>query len=43
MVVGLALINYIYPTVRDDEGPEGHAFIGLIWGSSCAASSCGRL
>ena len=32
MVVGLALINYIYPTVRG-EGPEGTAaFIGLIWG-----------
>lgn len=32
MVVGLALINYIYPTVRG-EGPEGTAaFIGLVFG-----------
>ena len=32
MVVGLALINYIYPTERG-QGPEGTAaFIGLIWG-----------
>lgn len=32
MVVGLALINYVYPTARG-EGPEGTAaFIGLIWG-----------
>ena len=33
MVVGLALINYIYPTVRG-EGPGTAAFIGLIWSSS---------
>jgi hypothetical protein len=32
MVVGLALINYIYPT-EGGAGPEGTAaFIGLIWG-----------
>ncbi len=32
MVVGLALINYVYPTVRG-EGPEGTAaFIGLVSG-----------
>lgn len=32
MVVGLALIDRLLPTVRG-EGPEGlAAFVGLIWG-----------
>ena len=32
MVVGLAVINTIFPTVGG-EGPEGTAaFVGLVWG-----------